>query len=142
MKMTLNLTFEDGLKVVEAMKNVAIENGWGADELDECGAIEEYSRVIDAALTAMGINISIDANPACEDEAEDSDEEDFDFDFDFDFDDEDEDEEEDDDEKEDDDDTATYSLTVKGEFVLRYMEAGYPFEEACEVADILFGDGE
>lgn len=133
MKMTLNLTFEDGMKVVEAMKNIAIENGWGAEELDECGVIEEYSHVLDAALTAMGVNVSIDANPSCkdEDEDEDSDEEDFDFDFD---------DEEDDDE--DDDDSTTYSLTVKGEFVLRYMEAGYPFEEACEVADILFGDGE
>ena len=133
MEMALNLTFEDGLKVVEAMKEVAIKNGWGAEELDECGVIEEYSRVLDAALTAMGINVSIDANPACEDEAEDSDEEDFDFDFNA---------EEDEDEEEDDDDTVTYSLTTKGEFVLQYMEAGYPFEEACEVADILFGEGE
>lgn len=142
MEMTLNLTFEDGMKVVEAMKDVAIENGWDAEELDECGVLEEYSRVIDAALTAMGINISIDANPSCEDEDEDEnededfDEEDFDFDFDFDE------EDDDDDDEEDDDDNVVYSLTAKGEFVLRYMEAGYSFEEACEVADILFGEGE
>lgn len=135
MEMTLNLTFEDGMKVVEAMKDVAIENGWDAEELDECGVLEEYSRVIDAALTAMGINISIDANPSCEneDEDEDFDEEDFDFDFDDD---------EDEDEEEDDDDNVVYSLTVKGEFVLRCMEEGYTFEEACEIADLLFGDGE
>lgn len=126
MEMTLNLTFEDGRKIVEAMKNVAIENGWDAEELDECGIIEEYSCVIDAALTAMGINIRIDANPSCEDEDEDEDE---------DFDDEEDDEE-------DDDDNVVYSLTVKDKFVLRYMEAGYPFEEACEVANILFGEGE
>ena len=125
MEMTLNLTFEDGRKIVEAMKNVAIENGWDAEELDECGIIEEYSCVVDAALTAMGINIRIDANPSCEDEDEDFDEDDFNL-----------------DDEEDDDDNVTYSLTVKGEFVLRYMEAGYPFEEACEVADILFGEGE
>ena len=55
MEMTLNLTFEDGLKVVEAMKEVAIENGWDAEELDECGVIEEYSRVIDAKKTEMEI---------------------------------------------------------------------------------------
>jgi hypothetical protein len=134
MKLALNLTFEDGMKVVEAMKNVAVENGWDAEELDECGVIEEYSRVIDAALAAMGVDISIDGNPSYEDEDEDEDfnEEDFDFDFD----------EEDDDEEDDDEDNVVYSLTVKGEFVLRYMEAGYPFEEACEVADILFGKGE
>ena len=133
MEMTLNLTFEDGMKVVEAMKNVAIENGWDAEELYECGVIEEYSRVVDAALSAMGINIRIDANPSCEDEDEDSDEEDFDFDFDFD---------DEEDEDEDENDSTTYSLTVKGEFVLRYMEAGNSFEEACEIADLLFGNGE
>lgn len=133
MEMTLNLTFEDGLKVVEAMKDVAIENGWDAEELDECGVLEEYSRVIDAALTAMGINISIDANPSCEDEDEDEDFDEEDFDFDDD---------EDEDEEEDDDDNVVYSLTVKGEFVLRCMEEGYTFEEACEIADLLFGDGE
>lgn len=133
MEMTLNLTFEDGLKVVESMKETAIENGWDAEELDECGVLEEYSRVIDAALTAMGINISIDANPSCEDEDEDEDFDEEDFDFDDD---------EDEDEEEDDDDNVVYSLTVKGEFVLRCMEEGYTFEEACEIADLLFGDGE
>ena len=133
MEMTLNLTFEDGLKVVEAMKNVAIENGWDAEELDECGVIEEYSRVIDAALTAMGIDITIDNNPSFEDEDYDEDEDDFDFD---DY------EDEDDEEEDDEDNSCQYSLTVKGEFVLRYMEAGYPFEEACEVADLLFGESD
>lgn len=131
MKLTLNLTFEDGMKVVEAMKNVAIENGWDAEELDECGVIKEYSRVVDAALTAMGIEVSIDGTPS-EEEDEDE-EEDFDED---DFDDEDEDEEE------DDDDNTVYSLTAKGEFVLRYMNAGHTFEEACKIADLLFGAGE
>ena len=135
MEMTLNLTFEDGLKVVEAMKDVAIENGWDAEELDECGVLEEYSRVVDAALAAMGINVNISANPSCEDEDEDEDFDEEDFDFD-------EDEDEDEDEEEDDNENVVYSLTAKGEFVLRYMEAGYPFEEACEVADILFGEGE
>lgn len=133
MEMTLSLTFEDGLKVIEAMKNVAIENGWDAEELDECGVIEEYSRVIDAALTAMGINITIDNNPSFEDEDYDEDEDDFDFD---DY------EDEDDEEEDDEDNSCQYSLTVKGEFVLRYMEAGNSFEEACEIADLLFGEGD
>ena len=130
MEMTLNLTFEDGLKVVEAMKKVALEHGWDT-ELSECNVIEEYSRVIDAALNAMGINIRIDANPSYEDEDEDFNDEGFDFDFD---------DEEDD--EEDNDDNAVYSLTVKGDFALRYMEAGHTFEEACEIADLLFGKGE
>ena len=134
MEMTLNLTFEDGLKVVEAMKNVAIENGWDAEELDECGVIEEYSHAIDAALTAMGINVSINPNPSYKDEDEDEDFDEDDFDFDFD--------DEEDDKEDDEDDSCQYSLTVKGEFALRCMEAGYTFEEACEIADLLFGEGE
>lgn len=125
MKLALNLTFEDGLKVVEAMKNVAIENGWDAEELDECGVIEEYSRVIDAALTAMGIEVSIDGTPS---EEEGEDEDDFNFDL--------------ADEEEDDDDNTVYSLTAKGEFVMRYMNTGRTFEEACKVADLLFGEGQ
>lgn len=91
MKLALNLTFEDGLKVVEAMKNVAIENGWDEDELDECGVIEEYSHVIDAALTTMGIEVSIDGTPSKEDEEENEDFNENDF--------EDEDEDEDNDEE-------------------------------------------
>lgn len=128
MEMTLNLTFEDGLKVVEAMKNVAIENGWDAEELDECGVIEEYSRVVDAALAAMGINISIDANPSYEDEDEDEDFDEDNFDFDF------------DDEEDDNDDNVIYTLTPKGAFVARALEKGVSFEDACELASILFDD--
>ena len=134
MKATLNLTFEDGLKVVEAMRDVAIENGWDAEELDECGVIEEYSRVVDAALSAMGFDICIDPIPSVEeDEDEDEDFEDEDDYFDF---------EEDEDEDEDEADTTYYGLTVKGEFVLRYVEAGHSFGEAIAVADLLFGEGE
>jgi hypothetical protein len=130
MEMTLNLTFEDGLKVVEAMKNVAIDSGWDAEELSECGVIEEYSRVLDAALAAMGINVSIDGEPEVEDENKycDSAADCYFCNS--------------DDEADDDDDNIVYSLTAKGEFVLRYMEAGHTFDEACKVADILFGEGE
>ena len=46
------------------------------------------------------------------------------------------------DDEENDNDGVVYSLTVKGEFVMRCMEEGYTFEKACEMADLLFGDGE
>ena len=133
MKMTLNLTFEDGLKVAKAIKNLAIESGWESEELDECGVMEEYSRVVDVALAAMGIEVRINGTPSEEEEDDD----DFDNFDDYDYDDDD-----DDDDDEDDGDTTMYSLTAKGEFVMRYMEAGHPFEEACQVADLLFGNGE
>ena len=133
MEMTLNLTFEDGMKVVEAMKNVAIENGWNTEELD--GIIEEYSRALDAALTAMGIEVRIAGEPEAEDEDKYCDSAADDY-F-CNSDDEDEDSEE-----EDDDDNTTYSLTAKGEFALRYKQCGHSFEEACRIADILFGEGE
>ena len=129
MKTTLNLTYEDGAKVIHALQEVALKQGWNENDMVDAGIIEEFCEVVDAALTAMGIKVSIDATPSCEDEDEDLDEDDFDFD-----------DEEDD--EEDDDNDVVYSLTVKGEFALQYMEAGHTFEEACEVADILFGDGE
>ena len=141
------------MKVVEAMKNVAIKNGWDAEELDECGIIEEYSQVIDAALAAMGIEVSIDSTPKNEDEnkycdsaadcyfcnSDDEEVDDFGLPTDYwsEFD-----EDNDEDENTEHDDSCRYSLTAKGKFVLQYMNAGYPFEEACKVADILFGKGE
>lgn len=146
MKMALNLTFEDGLKVVEAMKKVAIEYGWAAEELDESGVIDEYSRAVDAALAAMGIEVRIDPNPSYEDENEYCDSA-----ADCSFcssDDEEWHEDEEDgyfnsnNEEEEDDDTTVYSLTAKGEFVVRCLNAGYTFKDACEIADILFGEGE
>ena len=144
MEIKLNLTFEDGMKVVEAMKKAAIETGWVAEELDENGVIEEYCRALDAALTAMGIEVCIAGEPEVEDENEyyDSAEEVDDFGVPTDYWSEfDEDNGEEDDE-EDDDDTTTYSLTAKGEFVLRYMQYGHSFEEASKIADMLFGEGE
>ena len=135
MKTTLNLTFEEGLKIIEAMKDVATKRGWDEDELDECGVIEEYTSAVDAALTAMGISVNIASEPEVED------------DNDFDNEEWDEDEEgdyfnSDDEDEEEDDDSTTYSLTAKGEFVLRYIEAGHTVKEAYEIADLLFGKGE
>lgn len=134
MKLTLNLTYEDGLKVIEAVKNVATEYGWDDEEMAEWGLIKEYTSAVDAALAAMGISISIAGEPEIKVEENDFDDEEWDEDEEdgyFNF-----------DEEENDDDTTTYSLTAKGEFVLRYMEAGHTFEEAYKIATLLFGDGE
>lgn len=71
MKMNLDMSFEEGLNVIEALRECAINNGWDEDELNECGVIEEYTSAVDAALTAMGISVSIDNEPKAEAEAED-----------------------------------------------------------------------
>lgn len=126
MKTTLNLTNEEGLKLVDALKNVAIGCGWNEDELADSGVMEEYAAVVEAAFNALGIQVLI----AGESE-DDDDDEDFNLD-DLDFDDDD-----------DDDDTPQYALTPKGEFVVHFMEdSGCSFEEACEIANVLFGKGE
>lgn len=134
MKTTLNLTYEDGLKVVEAMKDIATKYDWTDEEIVKLDIIEQYTSAVDAALAAMGISVSIAGEPEIEVEEDD-------------FDDEEWDEDEEDgyfnsDEEEEDDDTTTYSLTAKGEFVLRYIEAGHTVKEAYEIADLLFGKGE
>lgn len=127
MKTTLNLTNEEGLKLVDALKNVAIGCGWNEDELADSGVMEEYAAVVEAAFAALDIQVLIDGEP------EDDDDEDFDLD-DLDF---------DDDEEDEDDSTPQYALTPKGEFVVHFMEdSGCSFEEACEIADVLFGKGE
>ena len=46
-----------------------------------------------------------------------------------------------DEEEEDEDDTAMYSLTPKGEFVLKLLNGGTDFDEAMKVANVIF-DGE
>ena len=97
MKMNLDMSFEEGMNVVNSLRECAINNGWDEDELDECGVIEEYTSAVDAALSAMGISVSIDSEPTVDEEQdEDEDEEAISFNSDY----EDEDDEEDD---EDDD---------------------------------------
>ena len=151
MKTTLNLTYEDGLKVVEAMKDVATKYDWTDEEIVKLDIIEQYTSAVDAALAAMGISISIAGEPEVDNEnkycdaaadcyfcnSEDEDEEVDDFGVPMDYW-----SEFDEDNDEDEDDTCQYSLTPKGEFVLRYIEAGHTFEEAYEIADLLFGKGE
>lgn len=136
MKMNLDMSFEEGLNVVNALRECAIENGWDEDELDESGVMEEYTAAVDAALTAMGISVSIASEPEVEDDDnDDPDDEEWDEDEEggyFNSDNEDEDEE----------DNCLYSLTPKGEFVARALEAGIAFEDACNIANFLFDDGE
>ena len=99
-------------------------------------AIEEFARNIFQEYCDM-VGITEVEEP------EEENSEDFDEDY---FEDSEEDFDEDyfdsEDNKEDDDDNVVYSLTVKGKFVLRCVEAGHIFEEACEIADLLFGEGE
>ena len=129
--MKLTLTANEGRKVLDALVDVALAHGWDEDELEESGVLEEYSSAVDAAMEAMGLGVSIIPDDEEEEEEEDEiDEEEFDSLWG-----EDEDEDE-------DEDTEVYSLTAKGDFVVRYMEAGHTFEEACEIADVLFGEGE
>lgn len=94
MKMNLDMSFEEGMNVVKSLRECAINNGWDEDELDECGVIEEYTSAVDAALSAMGISVSIDSEPTDDDEEQDEDEEDVSF-----TSDDDEEEEEDDDDE-------------------------------------------
>lgn len=128
MNMNLDMTFEDGAKIIDALRECAISNGWNENELDECGVLEEYATVVDAALTAMGITVNIDKEPKVKDEDEHCDAA-----ADCYFCNSDEDEEEDD---------CEYSLTPKGEFVAQLLEDGVPFETACELASFLFDDNE
>lgn len=125
--MKLTLTANEGRKVLDALVDVALAHGWDEDELEESGVLEEYSSAVDAAMEAMGLGVSIIPDEE-EEEEEENDEEEYDSLWG-----EDEDE---------DEDTEVYSLTEKGKFVLRFMEAGHPFEEACEIADALFGESE
>ena len=99
MKMNLDMSFEEGMNVVKSLRECAINNGWDEDELDECGVIEEYTSAVDAALSAMGISVSINSEPTVDDDEQDEDEEDVSFTSD----DDDEEEEDDDDELPSDD---------------------------------------
>jgi hypothetical protein len=152
MKMTLDMTFEDGKKVLDALRECAVSNGWEKDELDESGIMEEYTAVVDAALTAMGISVNISHEPEDADEnkycnsaadcyfcnSEDEEDEEVDTfgvptDYWSDNDEEEEDEEE---------DTCQYTLTPVGEFVARALAAGIAFEDAVNLAKIVFDNDE
>lgn len=124
--MKLSLSATEGRKMLCALRDLAIERGWDEDELEESDVLAEYGAAIDAAMNAIGLSIEI--NP----DEEDDDEDDFDF----------EEDNFEDDEDDEDDDDCQYALTVKGDFIRRYMEVGNSFKEACEVANLLFGEDE
>lgn len=67
--MKIALTATEGRKVLDALVDVALSQGWDEDELEESGVIEEYALAVDAAMEAMGLAIEI--NPDEEDEDED-----------------------------------------------------------------------
>lgn len=121
--MKLNLSATEGRKMLCALRDLAIERGWNEDELEESDVLAEYGAAIDAAMNAIGLSIEI--NPDEED-----DEDDFDF------------EEDNFEDDEDDDDDYQHALTVKDDFILRYVDAGHPLEEAVTVANLLFGEDE
>ena len=62
MKMNIRLTVEEGLKVVAALRDVALARGWQEDELEDSGVIEEYAAVVDAAMQAMGFEFCVDTS--------------------------------------------------------------------------------
>ena len=76
MKNTMELSREEGLKVVEAMKKVAFDSGWAEEDLVDCGILEEYAKVLDASLAALGITLLVNPNPSEEEEEEEEDEDD------------------------------------------------------------------
>jgi hypothetical protein len=71
MKMNLSLNFDEGMAVVDALRDCAIEQGWDENELEDSGVIEEYSKAVDAALKAMGINVYVDTELDDDDDADD-----------------------------------------------------------------------
>lgn len=70
-KMNVYLNSEEGLAVVDALRDCAVEQGWDEDELDDAGVIEDYIAAVDAALKAMGINVYVD--PELDDADDDAD---------------------------------------------------------------------
>jgi hypothetical protein len=142
MKMTLKLSYEEGTAVLDALRKVAHDGGWSDDEIESSDVMDVYASVLDAALDALGIEVLISNTPTPDEDEVDDFGVPVDYESDFDEDEDEEEDEDEDEEEEDEIDTTAYSLTAKGEFALRYMEAGHTFEEACEIADLLFGDGE
>ena len=70
-KMNVYLNSEEGLDVIDALRDCAVEQGWDEDELDDSGVVEEYVHAVDAALKAMGINVYIDPELDDDDDADD-----------------------------------------------------------------------
>ena len=122
MEMNLRLNNDEGMKLLTAVKSVAAKYNRNPDSSD---TMEEYGEVVEAALTAMGINVSINGKPKVEDENKycDSAADCYFCNS----------------EEEEEDDDVVYSLASKRKFIRQYVDNGHAFEEACLVADILFG---
>ena len=130
------IKWETACYMMNIVAFVAMRSHTEQGEQIDIEAIEEFARnMFQEYCDTVGITEVEEPN---EENSEDFDEnyfEDSEEDFDEDYFDSEDDEE-------DDDDNVVYSLTVKGKFVLRCVEAGHTFEEACEIADLLFGEGE
>ena len=72
--MKIILTATEGNKVLDALANVALSQGWNEDELEESGVMEEYIEAVDAAMKAMDLAVEVDPD---EDEDEEYDEDEF-----------------------------------------------------------------
>ena len=120
MKAILKVTNEEGKKMLEELKNVALEFGWEEEDLANCSILQEYGRAIDRALAVLNFEIDIE-----EESSDDEDEE-------YDFDDEDELEDCEDYDGEDDEPSDA-------EFFLDLIEKGYSVEAAQAITDFLFG---
>ena len=135
MKIMLNAT--EGRKVLDALVDVAVSNGWNEDELEESGVIEEYTTAVDAAMQAMGLELVINPDDCDDDDDDDDfeeDEEDYELTEDayFNYDDDDDDEEED------------YELTEDDKILAQFMFAmvqknapNLPFELQADLAATL-----
>ena len=120
MKTILKVTNEEGKKMLEELKNVALEFGWEEEDFANCSILQEYGRAIDRAIAVLGFEINI--------EEESSDDEDEEYDFD------DEDELEDCEDYDGEDDEPS-----NAEFFLDLIEKGYSVEAAQAITDFLFG---
>ena len=100
MNTKIELTVEEGLEVVDALREVALNHGWDEDELEDSDVIEEYAAAVDAALRAMGMEFLVVIDDDDEEEEEEDEDEYSDEDEDDEYWDEDEDEDEDEEEGE------------------------------------------
>jgi hypothetical protein len=71
MKMNLKLTADELMNVVDAAMDEAIDRGYDPDDEE---TVEDMLHIVDAALSAMGIEITEDVDVDAEDEDEDEDE--------------------------------------------------------------------
>ena len=111
--MKIELTLNEGMNVAKAFRDTAI--AWGCAEEAIQPVVEEYAAAFDAAMKAIGIKLVV--NTVAEENEDKSN----------------------DNIISEANNPYPPALTVKDDFILHYMKEGYSFDEALEVADILFG---